>query len=1064
MSNSSPDTPSLFSRLEEDLYSEESPVTEATSTKGSTSASVEPEEKAVYDYQPISILAPGLSLPISIYQTPHFTPSKERYALDELLSQESNQTYGNTEFVGLVLDEFTIYRGNSGHGLKDGMVSLHDVAKKQGGSVFYFDGRLSCGNSQEFFLQRVPFSPVSIGGYEDISSIRSTIWIQSTHCQQRGGEIWYQLSKPSSEYKPYYHLSCWVADLAKHFVDYLYEHENVTLDQFKTNFYDWLCTLYKDDDKEFSPWLLEYANQDFRHAIIAHADFLQKQAFNLDSSYANHAIWDEIGLSETPIVPKQPSKVEKTVVTPFIYNCFRNMDWASHLKMVEISPKVLAQRQSIIKEHERRLDNIELSSRLDLTISEHGDVAIGDVIAVQREDSMIWKGQDDAWYALVQGISESGRISLIWLYRPTDTICANLTYPYSNELFLSDHCNCDEAIVTIKDVTKKVPVSFLVAQAECLFVRQTYHVSDQTFTTLVQSDFTCNCTAKTTMQYAIGDTVLVSVSGRLEPAEIVELENDNVAKVRVFLRRARDFKDQTCRPNELVYTDNLRSINFRQIKRKCHIRFYSEGQHIPAPYNRDGNGDAFYVTSCKNIDGLTPMVAPDGFRLGFDPGATFSKLRALNLFSGGGTFDRGLEEGGAIHSEWAVEWGLPQMLTYRANHQTPDQLKLFCGSVNDYLLQAIHGSTEHLIAQVGEVQVISGGSPCQGYSTVNSWKQSEESQRNCSMIASVAAYVDLYRPEYAILENVTSMANKILKKNPLSQLLCAFVGMGYQARLLNLDAWSFGAPQSRSRLFILIAAPGLTLPERPPLTHSHPDIRNRALGEAPNGLPFGQRHWETPVFKFVSASEAVEDLPSINTARIMSIPYPDHRPSRVESAERQVVVNLIPKNPYGMGLIDAIARGRLDGRDFPSRLKVQSKAWSRINPMKLFPTVTTSITPFCKFTGRWLHWQENRIITIMEARRAQGYPDSEVLVGRPSDQWKIVGNSVARQVAVALGLSIRAACLQNHKKGMVLNNAPVPKFQRPVSVVVEHRPTKRIKVLSHITVPEIVVADRVPCQ
>ena len=52
----------------------------------------------------------------------------------------------------------------------------------------------------------------------------------------------------------------------------------------------------------------------------------------------------------------------------------------------------------------------------------------------------------------------------------------------------------------------------------------------------------------------------------------------------------------------------------------------------------------------------------------------------------------------------------------------------------------------------------------------------------------------------------------------------------------------------------------------------------------------------------------------------------------------------------------------------------------------------------------------------MEVRRGQGFPDHEVLIGSPSEQWKIVGNSVARPVALALGVSLRTASLANTAK------------------------------------------------
>ncbi|KAI5278623.1 DNA methyltransferase Dim-2, partial [Ascosphaera acerosa] len=199
------------------------------------------------------------------------------------------------------------------------------------------------------------------------------------------------------------------------------------------------------------------------------------------------------------------------------------------------------------------------------------------------------------------------------------------------------------------------------------------------------------------------------------------------------------------------------------------------------------------------------------------------------------------------------------MLTYRANHAASavesgaPPVKFFCGSVNDYLYRSERGRTGQLVARVGEVDFISAGSPCQGYSNANQRKSSAESLRNSSMVASVASYVDFFRPKYAILENVLSMStNNAARRNPLKQLVAAFVGMGYQLRLLNLDAWSFGAPQSRSRLFVLVAAPGLELPQRPPNTHAHPSAKaTRALGRGPNGETFGNRHWDPPVFDFV---------------------------------------------------------------------------------------------------------------------------------------------------------------------------------------------------------------------
>jgi len=58
----------------------------------------------------------------------------------------------------------------------------------------------------------------------------------------------------------------------------------------------------------------------------------------------------------------------------------------------------------------------------------------------------------------------------------------------------------------------------------------------------------------------------------------------------------------------------------------------------------------------------------------------------------------------------------------------------------------------------------------------------------------------------------------------------------------------------------------------------------------------------------------------------------------------------------------------------------------------------------------------------MEARRAQGFPDEEVIIGTPAQQWKIIGNSVARPVAVALGMSLREAWLANKPDELPLDD------------------------------------------
>ncbi|KAG6033580.1 hypothetical protein E4U41_006868 [Claviceps citrina] len=97
-----------------------------------------------------------------------------------------------------------------------------------------------------------------------------------------------------------------------------------------------------------------------------------------------------------------------------------------------------------------------------------------------------------------------------------------------------------------------------------------------------------------------------------------------------------------------------------------------------------------------------------------------------------------------------------------------------------------------------------------------------------------------------------------------------------------------------------------------------------------------------------------------------------------------------------------------------SLMRSKSSAYGRMFPNRLMETIVTHLSLGDNKNGRQLHWAEDRTISIMEARRAQGFPDEEVLLGSPQSQYKIVGNSVSRQVALALGAVIRDAWVDSH--------------------------------------------------
>ena len=708
----------------------------------------------------------------------------------------------------------------------------------------------------------------------------------------------------------------------------------------------------------------------------------------------------------------------------------------------------------------------------------------GDVVCVPPNENG-WKSTAQVWYAYVQRVrvlkertEERTVLDVLWLYEAADTTLGEANYPFNNELFFSDNCSCGEDALDLDYIIGKVDVSFFATNpyAESgLFIRQkfrTIHDEDTyDFVSLQESDMRCDCDKKVPIfddcrsKYAIGDTVLVQDWNKilsedcLEPAQILRFDNE---KRRVMLRplKRRSRFDPNARPNELVPSSELFSKPASKVVRQCHVRYFERHRihrgELPIPYDQGGAGDYYFITGQEasgsqmqtpphssldstdeadddDDDNDSDRAAFPPIKEGWDPEApSIPKLRGMGIFCGGGNFDRGLEEGGTVEFRYAIDWDEYALNSYRLNAYHPDKMEYFLGSVNDYLAQAMAGNARENIALPGEVNLISAGSPCPGFSMLQLHKLSDESTRNASMVASVVSYVDHYVPEYFILENVVNITRGMgpnRDENVFAQILAALVGLGYQIQQLLMDGWFHSSPQQRSRVFIIASAPGLPSLPPPQYTHAHPKsmaLHKRALGVSSNGMQFGMRRNVYTPFEHISARKAVEDLPNIADSQVQLCPqFPDHRTATEERTRNRIRMSVVPTLPYEMGLIQAKLKGLIRGEPFEYcensnavRQKPNSRLYSRINPEGLFPTITTKLLPADGVNGRVLHWEQHRVITVMEAKRAQGYRDEEVIVGNPIRQLKIIGNSVDRKVSLVLGLALRESWMKASQDGL----------------------------------------------
>ena len=133
-----------------------------------------------------------------------------------------------------------------------------------------------------------------------------------------------------------------------------------------------------------------------------------------------------------------------------------------------------------------------------------------------------------------------------------------------------------------------------------------------------------------------------------------------------------------------------------------------------------------------------------------------------------------------------------------------------------------------------------------------------------------------------------------------------------------MDAWSFSDPRARSRLFVSIAAPGLTPLAFPTLSPWPPaSIKERCISRAPYRTgKFGERMLDYAApFPRVTFGEATSELPLNLDGLEPSVRYPDHMPVRQRSPEERLVVSCIPRHGPGHPGLQTAKRDGLMTRD-----------------------------------------------------------------------------------------------------------------------------------------------------
>lgn len=167
------------------------------------------------------------------------------------------------------------------------------------------------------------------------------------------------------------------------------------------------------------------------------------------------------------------------------------------------------------------------------------------------------------------------------------------------------------------------------------------------------------------------------------------------------------------------------------------------------------------------------------------------KYAMIDLFCGAGGFSVGCGFAG-FESVLGIDHLKPAMDTWMYNH--PNAF----GCLGD--IRSIDPATiKQMLCDKGidKIHLLTGGVPCQGFSRANR-KHNDEDERNF-LFLEYMKYVDIFKPDYIILENVSGMRSTAGGRFE-EDILKSMEELGYSAEVRLLNAADFGVPQTRQRL------------------------------------------------------------------------------------------------------------------------------------------------------------------------------------------------------------------------------------------------------------------------
>ena len=294
---------------------------------------------------------------------------------------------------------------------------------------------------------------------------------------------------------------------------------------------------------------------------------------------------------------------------------------------------------------------------------------------------------------------------------------------------------------------------------------------------------------------------------------------------------------------------------------------------------------------------------------------------AFDIFSGAGGLSHGLRDAG-FHVLGGVELLPHARETYLLNHPESVLFSDVRAIDKDELLRQLN-------IKPGELDLLAGCPPCQGFSTMRTKNRAEpaEDERN-ELIFDFIKMAEILLPKTIMVENVPGL----LKDWRLAKAKKRLQTLGYHCVSGILDAQDFGVPQRRKRMILMASR----------------------LGEIT--LPQARQQDKKTVRQTIHGLTTPEET--------------DNYLQQYRKKHTQIVKERIAKIPKDGGSRSALGDDQLECHKKTNGFK---DVYGRIAWDKVAPTITKYCNNPSK--GRFLHPEQNRALTLLEAALLQTFPE-----------------------------------------------------------------------------------------